>query len=115
MWEMFDVREDEVSHPCSACKGYPDCINGCLRLTVFNNATARAWKIVLDVIVELNRAESLHAPMMSKAHALGVIREEYLEFEREVMLEKSEGLNPTMTTELVQLAAMCVRAIQDLC
>ncbi len=103
-----------MSHPCRNCHGYPDCINGCLALEAYRMARSKEWFILLAICKELKRAESLHAPMGSKAHALGVIREEYLEFEREVMAEKSEGMNAKMRRELIQLAAMCVRAIQDL-
>jgi len=103
-----------MNHPCNNCHGYPDCINGCLALEAYRMANSKAWFILLAIAKELQCAESLHAPMASKAHALGVIREEYLEFEHEVMAEKTESLNTEMRNELVQLAAMCVRAIKDL-
>lgn len=69
------------------------------------------------VRVEAERAASIHGPMNSPHEALGVIREEYKEFEEEVFdfnLAKGRDTRSKMRTELIQLAAMCLRAIHDL-
>jgi hypothetical protein len=67
--------------------------------------------------IEAERAASIHGPMHSPHEALGVIREEYKEFEEEVFdfnLAKGRDTRGKMRTELTQLAAMCLRAIHDL-
>ena len=67
----------------------------------------------LDLIaLELTRAERLHGPMPSAHHALSVIHEEFLEVRSEVYRQRPD--RKRLTTELVQLGAMCVRALLDL-
>src|SRR5713226_5860293 len=66
---------------------------------------------------EAARAGAIHAPMHSPHEALGVIREEYAEFEQRVYQHnpvKGRDCRPQMREELIQLAAMCLRAIRDL-
>jgi hypothetical protein len=69
------------------------------------------------VRLEAERAVAIHGPMHSPHEALGVIREEYKEFEEEVFRfnpAKGRDTRPQMRGELTQLAAMCLRAIHDL-
>lgn len=64
------------------------------------------------VIDELGRARMLHLPIISIHEALGVIREEYCEFEACVFVPIPDPAD--LLVELLQLAAMCVRTIEDL-
>jgi hypothetical protein len=62
---------------------------------------------------ELKRARLYHKTgIRSTSEAVGVVREEYLEFEAEAFLKITN--RTALKKELVQLAAMCVRAIEDL-
>ena len=61
---------------------------------------------------ELERARRVHREFPTYHHALGVVREEYREFEDEVF---KRDVDPAVAArELVQLAAMSVRALVDL-
>ncbi len=60
---------------------------------------------------ELDRARSMHGKLHSKHEALAVIREEYLEVEKEAFWPTDDD---HLRMELLQLAAMCIRAIEDL-
>lgn len=66
------------------------------------------------VLGELERATELHGPMMSSHHAYGVILEEVDEFWDEVKKKRELRSKQKMKEELVQIAAMCCRAIIDL-
>jgi hypothetical protein len=67
--------------------------------------------ILVEIKTELNRANSIHpATFNSSNEAAGVIREEYLEAETELF----HGDPERARTELIQLAAMCVKAVQYL-
>jgi hypothetical protein len=70
-----------------------------------------------EIVKEVLRAASLHAPMHSPHEADSVIREEYEEFWDEVKafnLPKGRDTRPAMRAELIQLAAMAIRAISDI-
>ena len=64
--------------------------------------------IVLDVLKEFEYANGRFQPFHSKNEAAGVIREEYLEAEYELF----HGSNSKAKAELIQLAAMAIKAIQ---
>ena len=69
-----------------------------------------------EVANEVARARELFPPIASLHESLGIIREEYLEFEKEVFafnLTKNRDTRPAARTELIQLAAMAVRTILD--
>ena len=67
--------------------------------------------ILDEVCVELKRANSIHpATFNSSNEAAGVIREEYLELERELV----HGNPERAREEAIQLAAMAVKAVQYL-
>lgn len=63
---------------------------------------------------ELERARLEHAPMASAHEAFAVILEELDEFKLEVWKKRSERDLVAMRAELIQLAAMAVRAVEDL-
>lgn len=77
-------------------------------------------QILGDVHAEFVRAASKHAPMNSHHEAYAVIREEFeVEyFQQEVCRGGSESgprREDGLRRELVHTAAMCVRALHDLC
>jgi len=72
--------------------------------------------LLKEVLNELERARSLFKPIYSPHEALGIIREEYSEFEQEVFkfnLAKGRDTRPAMRKELIQLATMALRAVLD--
>jgi hypothetical protein len=78
-------------------------------------AFTRAWPHdgeISAILAELHRAQGEHAAAPTFHHALGVIREEYLEFEDEVRRRDID--RRCVAVELVQLGAMAVRALHDL-
>jgi hypothetical protein len=69
----------------------------------------------LDAVeAETKRAVSLHGPMKSAHEAYGVILEELDEFWDEVKKKKELRDKANMRKELIQVAAMAIRAIADL-
>lgn len=74
------------------------------------NKTDRLLRQVYD---EMERANAIHGPMNSAHEALAVIREEYLEYEKEVF-KKDRDLDH-MREELIQLAAMAIKAVLCTC
>jgi hypothetical protein len=74
------------------------------------------WKIAKEVAEEVIRAVGMFNPMNSPHEALGVIEEEWEEYKQEVWNynpRKNRDTRPHQREELVQLAAMSVRAILD--
>jgi hypothetical protein len=68
-----------------------------------------------SVELELARARRKHVEPMHSAHeAHSVIEEEYEEFKQEVFKQHKDRSKSKMLAELVQLAAMCQRAAEDL-
>lgn len=77
-----------------------------------------ATKVELEAICEairdeVRRAESLHARINSAHEAYAVILEELDEFWEQVKLKRNSRNPSEMRTELIQVAAMCVRTIRD--
>lgn len=72
--------------------------------------------IIVDINLELGAAQNANGPMTNLHEAYGIIAEEYREFETEVFKNprKHPDRNALARKELIQLAAMCVRAIKDL-
>ena len=66
------------------------------------------------VVKEMERAEELYPALTTEHEALGVIREEYCEFEREVFKKPFARSLDRMLSELVQIAAMAERTAVDL-
>ena len=71
-------------------------------------------KTIDAVLAEAARAETLHAPMNSAHEAYAVILEEVDELWDEVKKKQSQRNNAAMRSELIQIAAMAVRAIDNL-
>ena len=72
--------------------------------------------LMVQVEQELARARSLFKPIHSPHEGLGVVREEYIEFEKEVFafnLAKGRDTRPAMRKELIQLATMALCTILD--
>ena len=70
-----------------------------------------------EIIAEAHRAGTLFAPMNSPHEAMAVILEEYTEYQLEVFKHNTSkpdrDTRPRQREELIQLAAMCMRAILD--
>lgn len=68
-------------------------------------------KVITEVELEVRRARDLHPPFPSLHHGVAVIREEYLEMEDEAF-KKHVDMN-ALRKELIQLAAVCARMVED--
>lgn len=69
-----------------------------------------------EVLDEVMRATSMYQPLNSPHEAHSVIQEEFEEFWDEVKaynLRKGRDTRPRMREELIQLAAMAIRAVTD--
>jgi hypothetical protein len=76
----------------------------------------KIWGIAHEVAEEVVRASKLFDSMHSPHEALGVIEEEWEEFKKEVWAfnpNKNRDTRPRQREELIQLAAMAVRAVLD--
>ena len=76
----------------------------------------KIWGIASQVAEEVIRASKMFDPMNSPHEALGVIEEEWEEYKAEVWKynpHKNRDTRPRQREELVQLAAMAVRAVLD--
>lgn len=87
-------------------------------MTIATESAAVRFKvgtITTEIAEEVTRAIGLFPIPLSSVHeALGVIREEYCEYEETVFdfnLRKGRDTRSHMREELIQLAAMCVKAI----
>jgi glutamyl-tRNA reductase len=69
---------------------------------------------IAAVAAELVHARSLHAPMNSAHEAYSVILEELEEFWEEVKKKRQSRDPEKMRRELIQIAAMAIRASSDL-
>ena len=73
--------------------------------------------IAQEIAEEAARAGTLFAPMNSPHEAMAVILEEYTEYQLEVFKHNTSrpdrDTRPRQREELIQLAAMCMRAILD--
>jgi len=72
----------------------------------------------LDAIAtEFSKAKDKHPSCPSAHHAMSVIREEYLELEREVFtdgIDHNEVVRTRARKEAIQLAATCIRMLEVL-
>ena len=75
------------------------------------------YDVALEVAVEASRAGTIFPPMNSPHEAAAVIREEFDEYWDEVKKHNTSkpdrDTRPRQREELIQLAAMCIRAITD--
>ena len=70
--------------------------------------------VLLEVDDEIERAEVNHRPYSSAHEAYGVLAEEVAEFFDEVRKKRSDRDKAAMRRELVQVAAVAIRAIVNL-
>jgi isopentenyl diphosphate isomerase/L-lactate dehydrogenase-like FMN-dependent dehydrogenase len=84
-------------------------------MTPETTRTIKINSIAAEVAAEVLRSMTLFSAGMVSVHeALGVIREEYCEYEETVFdfnLRKGRDTRPHMREELIQLAAMAIKAI----
>lgn len=81
-----------------------------------NKGTARLNGVAAEVAAEVERACGLFAPMHGPHEALAVIMEEFEEYKAEVFrfnLAKGRDTRPQQREELIELAAMAVRAVLE--
>jgi hypothetical protein len=74
-------------------------------------------RLIQEVEAEVLRAQELFRPHISPHESLGIIQEEFEEFKNEVYrynFAKGRDTRPAMRKELIQVAAMAIRAIYDL-
>jgi hypothetical protein len=73
--------------------------------------------LAMEIVSEVERADSMFAPMNSPHEAAFVIEEEWEEYRQEVFKHNTSkpdrDTRPRQREELIQLAAMCMRAILD--
>lgn len=77
---------------------------------IFVCAPETTGKVLADVVLELARAE-MYAPFNSMHEAYGVLDEEFDEFKKHVFMNQKSRDLPAMRAELVQVAAMAIKAI----
>ena len=74
-------------------------------------------EVAEEIVAEASRASALFPPMNSPHEAAAVIREEFDEYWDEVKKHNTSkpdrDTRPRQRDELIQLAAMCIRAITD--
>lgn len=71
-------------------------------------------KVELAVATELSNAMNAHAPMASLHEAYAVILEEVDELWDEVRKKAKNRKDKHVAQELIQISAMCIRALVDL-
>lgn len=69
---------------------------------------------LIEVDKELMRSRAKHGPMRNVHEAYAVILEEFEEFWDEVKAQNNVRSKTRMREELIQVAAMAVRTIEDL-
>ena len=74
-----------------------------------------AVNAILDIQKELSRAQSMYPPMNSPHEGWAVLREELDELWEEVRKKDIVHNRAAMRSEAIQIAAMAVRFIVDLC
>lgn len=77
------------------------------------SSATRLSLLLLEIGSEVQTAEAKHKPLNSPHEAYAVILEELQEFWLEVMRKDEDRRPEAMRLELVQAAAMCIRAIRD--
>ena len=70
--------------------------------------------VFIDMCEELDRATEAYPPFHSPHEAMAVIQEEFHEFQLEVYKKQKDHDFVQMRAELIQIGAMCARAIIDL-
>lgn len=71
--------------------------------------------IIEAAVAELNRATSIHGPFNSAHEGWAVLREEFDELWDEIKMRENVRSKKKMRTEAIQLAAMAIRFVYDIC
>ena len=77
----------------------------------------KIYDLLNEVIEELIKAQKRFKPFFNSHEGIAVIREEYLELEKEVFKNqyKYPERIPNMRAEAIQLGSMAIRLILDIC
>jgi hypothetical protein len=70
-------------------------------------------KLLGDIASELERSRTKHGNIRSAHEALGIIEEEWYECKLEIFRSKLD--KDALKKELIQVAAMCLKTIEDCC
>jgi len=71
--------------------------------------------IIVEVMEEYFRATQLNPPFHSSHEGLAIILEEVEELKAEVFKKRGERSHQKMRDEAIQVAAMAVRFVHDIC
>lgn len=71
--------------------------------------------ILAQIAAEVRQAEAKWPPMNSAHEAYGVLTEEYRELEAHVFTNQKRRDLDAMRAEAIQVAAMAVRFVRDIC
>lgn len=71
--------------------------------------------VYYEIAAELAKAEANNAPMNSAHEGLAVIHEEYTELQNWVYMKRAKRDIGAMKAEAIQIAAMAIRFIKDVC
>ena len=100
-------------------RGHDDAIRIAAALNGVRRAAAAMIALpvaVLDAAAELRRAQERYAPMHSAHEGWAVIREEYMELEEALRMRQGDPERPArIRAEAIQVAAMCMRLVADVC
>lgn len=81
-----------------------------------DNSMTKIDRVLDEVKAELEKATANNGPLNSPHEALGVIQEEFEEYKQEVYnynIRKGHDTRQRQHDELIQVAAMAIRAITD--
>jgi glutamyl-tRNA reductase len=79
------------------------------------NSKPSLQEVIDEIMLEVCRAESLHEPMNSAHEGYAVIKEEFDELWEHVMMKQKNRNIEEMRKEAIEVAAMSVRFIRDIC
>lgn len=82
---------------------------------VVNRRTGYLSKALIPIIAEYERALEVYPPMNTAHEGWAVIMEELEELKQEVFKKPSQVSKEEMKKEAVQVAAMAIRFITDIC
>jgi len=72
------------------------------------------YKIFSKILNEAKRAEKKYGRIASGHEIIAVLREEYLELEREIFKKQKKRNIRKIQLESVQIAAICMRIIKEI-
>lgn len=82
---------------------------------LYDNGICKPYEVMNEVLEEVEEAGKNYPPMRSAHEGLSIIREEVLELEQEVFVKQKNRDPLKMRREAIQVAAMAVRFIMDIC